>query len=184
MAKLSDFLKPYFRDNSVDMIVTISMGRDNFDLERFPGLRRSAKAPGNLNVFTGADKTNPLIPLLGSKPLNGPEFVEFNLPVDAMRAVQKPYKVNDRRTITTTEKQFDAQSLAELEGQTSVEGSGGGYLSNEISYRSINIRNKYKSKIPTGHLHTPRIEGYNPAKEKKLVEQIKNILISGSMSLD
>ncbi len=177
------FLKPYFRNNSVDMIVTISMGREDFDLERYPALRRSAKAPGNLNVFTGADKTNPLIPLLGSKSLTGPEFVEFSLPADAMMTVQKPYKVNDRRIVTTTEKQFEPQSLAELEGKTSVEGSGGGYLSNEISYRSINLRNKYKSNTAVGHLHTPRISGYEPEVEKAIIQQIEKILVVGALSL-
>ncbi len=181
--EVEHFLKPYFSDNSVDMIVTISMGREDFDLERFPALRRSAKAPGNLNVFTGADKANPLTPLIGSKPLKGPEFVEFSLPVDAMVTIQTPYKVNDRRTVTTTEKQFEPQSLTELEGKTSVEGSGGGYLSNEISYRSINLRNKYKSNIPVGHLHTPRIKGYEPELEKKIVQQIEKILIAGALSL-
>lgn len=181
--EVEHFLKPYLRDNSVDMIVTISMGRDNFDLERFPGLRRSAKAPGNLNVLTGANKTNPLVPLFGAKPLKGPEFVEFSLPVDAMMTVQKPYKVNDRRTVTTTEKQFEPQSLAELDGKISVEGSGGGYLSNEISYRSINLANKYKRAIPVGHLHTPRIKGYEPDVEKQIVQQIEKILIAGVLGL-
>lgn len=182
------FLEPYLKNNSIDMLVTISMGRENFDLERFPALRRSAEAPGNLNIYTGANKTNPLVPMLGDKPLAGEEFVQFSLPVEAMRTIQTPYQVNDRHTVTILEenskpKTFDPKTLNELKGATSVAGSGGGYLSNEISYRSINLRNKLGSKVPTGHLHTPRINGFEPEVEKQIVEQIEKIIIAGALSL-
>ncbi|MRX26660.1 hypothetical protein [Kangiella sp. HZ709] len=177
------FLEPYLSNNAVDMIVTISMGRDHFDLERFPALRRSAEAPDNLNVYTGATKINPLVPKVGENTLQGPEFVEFSLPVEAMQSIKTPYKVNDRRTVSTTDKTFDAQSLKELLDKTSVSGSGGGYLSNEISYRSINLARKLNSKIAIGHLHTPRIQGFDPKAEKAIVEQIKNIIISGGREL-
>ncbi len=178
------FLKPYLKNNAIDMLITISMGRDTFDLERFPALRRSAQAPGNLNVFTGASKNKPLIPMLGKTKLDGPEFVEFSLPVKAMMQIQEPFKVNDRHTVTTTEKTFDPKTLAELKGKTSVAGSGGGYLSNEISYRSINLGNKLKTKVKIGHLHTPRIQGFEPKVEKQIVEQIKKIIVVGAKSLN
>lgn len=183
------FLKPYLKHNSIDMLVTISMGRENFDLERFPALRRSSEAPGNLNVYTGGNKTNPLIPMLGSQPLTGDEFVEFSLPVKAMQSVQTPYKVNDRHTVTILQqnlkpKTFDPKTLSELKNATSVAGSGGGYLSNEISYRSINLGKKLGSKVPTGHLHTPRIKGFEPEIEKQIVQQIEKIIIAGALSLE
>jgi pyrrolidone-carboxylate peptidase len=167
-------LAPYY--DQVDMIITISMGRENFDLERFPGLRRSAKAPDNANIYTGADQKTPLVPLLNGKPLTSPEFVEFSLPVTAMQKAVGHYKINDNKNITTLAGKRTAKSLVELATETSVQGSGGGYLSNEISYRSIVLRNKLNANLPVGHIHTPRIMAFEPATSKKIVEQIKLML--------
>ena len=52
-----------------------------------------------------------------------------------------------------------------------------GYLSNEISYRSIVLRNKLGSTIPTGHIHTPRISDFNAKTNQAIVEQIKAMLV-------
>lgn len=170
-------LKPYFKGSKVDMVVTVSMGRDDFDLEHFPGKRRSAAAPDNLNVLTGANKQNPLIPMLENKPLQGPEFTRYSLPYQAMQQVNSPFKVNDNRKVTTLEKTFEASSLKSLANATSVEGSGGGYLSNEISYRSMILRNDYAPVMPVGHIHTPRFKGFEPEKSEQITEQIKRMLL-------
>lgn len=172
-------VRPYLANNSIDMLVTISMGRSDFDLEHFPGKRRSSSAPGNLNVYSGGSKENPVIPMLGTKPQQGPEFVLFSLPYEAMMQVQTPYKVNDNRVVTTLEKTFAPNSLKELEDAIAVEGGGGGYLSNEISYRTINLGNKLNTNVPTGHIHTPRISEFNKEEVKAIVEQIKKMLILG-----
>jgi len=173
---IEELLTPYFKRNDIDMIVTISMGRENFDIERFPGLRRSAKAPDNLNVYTGANNKNPLIPKLGDGPLKGPEFIEFSLPAAQMTLVQTPYKVNDNHQVTTLEQTFSPKSLAELNGQISVQGAGGGYLSNEISYRSLVLRDLYRPILPVGHIHTPRIKTFSPKTNQDIVGQIKAML--------
>jgi len=178
---IEELLQPYYKD--VDMIVTISMGRSDFDLERFPGLRRSANAPDNLNVYTGATKKTPLKPFFNGKTLQGPEFVEFSLPVDVMGKVVGPYKVNDNAKVSTREGELVALSLAQLSESTSVEGSGGGYLSNEISYRSILLREKYNPVLPVGHIHTPRIKGFEPQKSEKIVKQIKQMLTQAITSI-
>ena len=167
-------LAPYM--TKVDMIVTISMGRDHFDLERFPALRRSAKAPDNVNVFTGASAKNPLIPLLNNSPLKGAEFVEFSLPVEQMKKAQGQYKINDNREVVTLAGKIQGESLKALAGQTSVAGSGGGYLSNEVSYRSILLRNRSNPILPVGHIHTPRIKAYSPEKLEQITFQIKQML--------
>ncbi|MBU2968931.1 hypothetical protein KO527_06180 [Pseudoalteromonas sp. C2R02] len=169
-------LAPYYALNNVDMIVTVSMGREEFDLERFPGKRRSVTAPDNLNVLSGGSKTAPIISQLNDRLLPGNEFVEFSLPVQAMQQAIGPYKVIDNNKITTLEKTFKAKSLTELEHQTAVSGSGGGYLSNEISYRSIRLKNQLNSDIPTGHIHTPRIQQFEPEVEKKIIMQISSML--------
>lgn len=169
-------LAPYYALNNVDMIVTVSMGRKEFDLERFPGKRRSVTAPDNLNVLSGGSKTAPIISQLNDRLLPGNEFVEFSLPVQAMQQAVGPYKVIDNNKITTLEKTFKAKNLTELEHQTAVNGSGGGYLSNEISYRSIRLKNQLNSDIPTGHIHTPRIQQFEPEVEKKIIMQISSML--------
>ncbi len=181
---IESMLTPVFKKNSIDMVATVSMGRDDFDLERFPGRNRSAKAPGNLNVYTGASKDKPLAPMLDGKTLNGPEFVEFSLPVKAMQSVQGRWKVNDNHTVTTKDRgEFQANSLNELRYATSVEGSGGGYLSNEISYRSILLKQQLESTISVGHIHTPRVKGYDKETELAIVEQIKQMLEAAAQTL-
>lgn len=169
-------LAPFYSLNSVDLIATISMGRSDFDLERFPGKRRSAEAPGNLNIYSGGSKTNPVISKLYNQPLPGPEFVEFSLPVNAMIKAKGQYKINDNHQVSTLQKTYSPTSLSELKDQTAVAGSGGGYLSNEISYRSIRLRNELNSKIPTGHIHTPRIQQFEPKSSQAIVEQITEML--------
>ncbi|PKH55611.1 hypothetical protein CXF83_04540 [Shewanella sp. Choline-02u-19] len=181
---IESILTPIYRDNSVDMIFTVSMGRDEFDIERFPGLNRSAAAPDNLNVLTGADKQAPMAPLFNGGTLNGPEFVEFSLPIAAMQTVTGPWKVNDNHTVSTLAKgQFQAKSLAELQSATSVEGSGGGYLSNEISYRAILLQKQFKSVIPVGHIHTPRIAAYDVKIEHDIVEQVTAMVEAAATTL-
>lgn len=161
----------------VDMVATISMGREDFDLERFPGLRRSSKAPGNLNIFTGATAQNPLKPFLKGVEFTTPEFVEFSLPVKAMQKAKGPYKIIDNHKIETLAKgKFEPKTLAELKGETAVQGSGGGYLSNEISYRSIILRNKLNPDLPVGHIHTPRIKDWKYEEVKGIVLQIEDML--------
>ncbi|BDY03400.1 hypothetical protein [Ferrimonas sp. YFM] len=181
---IESLLTPYLEGKKVDMVVTISMGRSDFDLERFPGLNRSAKAPGNRNIFTGATKETPLPPRLMDQALAGPEFVEFSLPVSAMQRAKGPWKIIDNHQVATLEKgEFEASSLEELSGQTSVSGSGGGYLSNEISYRSIRLGNLLEAKVPTGHIHTPRIAQYEADTEAAIVAQIRAMLTQAIGSL-
>ncbi|MFT5521324.1 MAG: pyrrolidone-carboxylate peptidase, partial [Enterobacterales bacterium] len=173
---IEELLTPFIKEKQIDMLITISMGRDDFDIERFPGLRRSAKAPDNLNVYTGADKQNPLLPMLNNKLLDGPEFKEFSLPISAMLKASGEFKINDNRKVSTTEKTFLAVDLNELLNSISVAGSGGGYLSNEVSYRSLLIRDQYYPDLPTGHIHTPRFKGFKPEKTKKIIKQIESMI--------
>lgn len=178
---IENLLAPYYALNNVDMIVTVSMGRKEFDLERFPGKRRSVTAPDNLNVLSGGSKQNPVIPTLHDKPLPGEEFVLFSLPVAKMQQVQGPYKVIDNHKVTSIGKSLkpiviEPQILSELTDHIAVSGSGGGYLSNEISYRSIRLKDQLNSTIPTGHIHTPRIQQFDPDVEEKIIKQIRSML--------
>lgn len=181
---IESLLTPIYRDNRVDAIFTVSMGRDNFDLERFPGRNRSADAPDNLNIMTGATPAAPKAPLLEGNTLNGPEFVEFSLPVDAMQNIEGRWPINDNRTVTTlTKGTFSADSLLELQNATSVEGSGGGYLSNEISYRAVLLGQQFNSAIKVGHIHTPRVSRHDPATEMAIVDQITTMVEAAATRL-
>jgi pyrrolidone-carboxylate peptidase len=179
--EIESLLAPYYALNSVNLIATISMGRSDFDLEHFPGLRRSATAPDNVNIYTGANKTNPIVPSLLTVPLEGAEFVLFSLPYKAMMKAKGPYKINDNRGVTILQaglaQDITANSLAELSDKIAVQGGGGGYLSNEISYRSIVLRNRLSSTIPTGHIHTPRISGFDAKTNQAIIDQIKAMLV-------
>jgi pyrrolidone-carboxylate peptidase len=169
--------EPLIVSKAIHMLVTISMGRSQFDLERFPGRRRSATAPDNLNVYSGASSDKPLVPRLGAELLPGPEFVEFSLPARAMQNREGWYQVNDNRTVTSIERgEFQATSLQELFSQTAVRGGGGGYLSNEISFRTVRLVRAHDSEIIVGHIHTPSISGYEPEKLREITEQIIRML--------
>ncbi|MXR67659.1 hypothetical protein GNT65_03075 [Shewanella sp. JBTF-M18] len=181
---IESLLTPVYRENSVNAIFTVSMGRDDFDLERFPGRNRSAAAPDNLNVLTGATAQSPKAPMFDGKPLYGPEFVEFSLPVGAMQSVKGKWKINDNHTVTTLSRgEFDAGSLSELQNATSVNGSGGGYLSNEISYRAVLLGQRFNSGIKVGHIHTPRVKAYEPETEMAIVDQVKAMVKAAATRL-
>ncbi|GAA4874220.1 hypothetical protein GCM10023333_03870 [Ferrimonas pelagia] len=180
---IESLLTPYLRDNSVDLILTVSMGRDQFDLERFPGRNRSASAPDNRNVHTGASKSTPLPPSLNGAELHGPEFVEFSLPAAQMQQATGPYAIRDNRTIRTLNGKREAQALHQLDGTVSVEGSGGGYLSNEISYRSLLLKQLLGSPVPIGHIHTPKVNGFEPAHNRAIVEQLHAMIEHAALAL-
>jgi len=190
---VEQLLTPYIKESAsssgIDAVFTISMGREFFDIERFPSLRRSAKAPDNLNVYTGASSSLPLVPRLNGLPLNGSEykgaeFVEFSLPVEVMQAADTHFKVIDNRKISTLTSTSEPSSLAELTGKVSVSGSGGGYLSNEISYRSMLIRNRYNPELPVGHIHTPRIAAFEPKTSLIITNDIIKMLEQVSVNLE
>nr|WP_244958602.1 hypothetical protein [Pseudoalteromonas fuliginea] len=100
-----------------------------------------------------------------------------------MQKAKGPYKVIDNHEVTTLEKTYKAGSYGELKNSIAVNGGGGGYLSNEIAYRSIRLRDVLNSSIPTGHIHTPRIQQFEPETEAKIVKQIKAMLEQSLVAL-
>ena len=172
---VEDLLRPAFRRGLV-LALTVSMGRDHFDLERFPGLRRSAETPDNANASSGTSASNPLVPpdLAGAE---APEFLEFSLPAAAMSAVEGRWEIHDNRSVASAERgTFEARSLGELARDTSIRGSSGGYLSNEIAYRSLLLQKQLDVEFPLGHLHTPALSGHDATLEREIVEQARRIV--------
>ena len=153
--------------------ITVSMGRDGFDLERFPGRRRSAAALDNCDQSGSGTTERPVAPA----DLDGPEFLEFSLPADAMAAAPGRWPVRDnRRVATLAQGEVIAESLAELDGHTAVAGSGGGFLSNEVAYRSLLLQRRLGVNFPLGHVHVPAIAGYDAEAEQAIVAQLRHIL--------
>ena len=128
-------------------------------------------------MLTGASDNDPLVPMLDGRPLTGPEFVEFSLPAAVMVRAAGDWTIRDNRNVQTVESgALEALSLSQLQGETAVRGSGGGYLSNEISYRSIRLRNQAGLTFPIGHIHTPSVRGYQETEEHRIVAQISGML--------
>ena len=160
----------------VRMVVTVSMGRDAFDLERFPGRRRSSPNPDNERRLGGGTAEQPVVP----DGLDGPEFLEFSLPAAAMAAAGGRWTVRDNRRVTTVARgSVVVESLAELADETAVEGSGGGYLSNEIAYRALLCARRLGLDVPMGHIHVPAIRGHDAGCERDIVDQAQRLIAAG-----
>jgi pyrrolidone-carboxylate peptidase len=154
------FFRPYMEQRQVDMIITISRGRTEFDLERYTGRRRSALRGDNAGRSILDANPVSTIPLSGSAHLAGPEFLESTLPIATLLKLQGSYKVNDNRTITFLNEgqeaeKMEATTLADLAGRIAHAGSGGGFLSNEISYRTHLLREQLGVALAVGHIHVP-----------------------------
>jgi len=136
----------------VDMIMTISQGGSElkpgaseaaqsraFELERYAGRRRAPSGPDN----AGVDPAKGSELKEGKRLSKGPEFLESSLP---------------RTEMSGRKETADESERSEVGGKAAA-GSGGGFLSNEIFYRTALLRADEKSSVPVGHLHVP----YQPA---------------------
>lgn len=160
--------------------VTVSMGRDGFDLERFPGRRRSAATLDNANAAGGGSPERPLAP----PGVAGPEFLEFSLPAAPMANMQGRWPVRDnRRVITLAAGSLFAKSIARLHRHIAVAGSPGGYLSNEVAYRSLLLQQRLGVSFPLGHVHVPALRGHDATLEEAIVDQLRSILAAAVASV-
>ncbi|MFE2727799.1 pyroglutamyl peptidase [Kitasatospora sp. NPDC059327] len=154
---------------SADQITTVSQGYPGlFTVEAWAGRARSADPyPDNTGALSGGTREHPVTaPGLGP----GPEFIPTTLPASAMTAVQQPYPVALNTTVTEIPAGADAPVDREdgpTPGSRAVEGGGGGYLSNEVAYRSNRLRLDLAPRLPGGHLHTPVLTGL-PASSDQL----------------
>ncbi|MFE7182076.1 pyroglutamyl peptidase [Streptomyces erythrochromogenes] len=153
-----------------DIITTVSQGYPGiFTLEDWAGRARSADPyPDNARALSGGTRERPVTaPGLGP----GPEFIRTTLPAGAVTAaVQTPYPVLLNSDVT----EIPAGATAPVDrtdgptpGSRAVAGGGGGYLSNEVAYRSNRLRAELAPHLPGGHLHTPVLTGL-PADAQQL----------------
>jgi pyrrolidone-carboxylate peptidase len=157
---VEDAFRPHYvaGPQRADMVTTISQGRPGkFDLEVWNGRRRDVVSIGdNNNVWGGGTPTAPVVfPGVGP----GPEFLHTSLPVAAMAAAGTvPFPVNVDVPVVEIPAGGTGPVTAPngpTPGSTAVEGSGGGYLSNEVAYRDTLLRDEFAPALPAGHLHTP-----------------------------
>jgi hypothetical protein len=149
------------------MLVTISQGSVDFELERFAGRRRSSgNYPDNRAELAGGDEAAPLV--APGMPA-GAEFIETTMGVSTRAALTAgqvgigPDSIAVRTdSLVVVPPGGSAGSVsgssAIANAATAVEGSGGGYLSNEIYYRTLNVVRSNNAAIPMIHLHTPALE--------------------------
>ncbi|MFG2983837.1 pyroglutamyl peptidase [Streptomyces sp. NPDC048258] len=147
---------------SADLITTVSQGYPGiFTLEAWAGRARSADPyPDNTGSLSGGTRSHPVAaPGLGA----GPEFIRTTLPADAVTdTVRTPYPV----LLNTAVTEIPAGGTEPVDredgptpGSRAVAGGGGGYLSNEVAYRSNRLRGELAPRLPGGHLHTPVLTG-------------------------
>ncbi|AUY53807.1 pyroglutamyl peptidase [Streptomyces sp. CB01881] len=144
-----------------DQITTISQGYPGlFTLEAWAGRARSADPyPDNVGALSGGTRDHPVTaPGLGP----GAEFIATSLPAEEMTTVQQPFPVRLNSAVTEIPAGGDRPVDREdgpTPGSRAVAGGGGGYLSNEVAYRSNRLRLELAPDLPGGHLHTPVLTG-------------------------
>ncbi|WP_327673983.1 pyroglutamyl peptidase [Kitasatospora sp. NBC_00458] len=146
---------------SADLVTTISQGYPGlFTLEAWAGRSRSADPyPDNTGTLSGGTREHPVTaPGLGP----GAEFIATSLPTGPMTAVQQPYPLKVNTTVTEIPAGADRpvdRADGPTPGSRAVAGGGGGYLSNEVAYRTNRLRLELAPQLPGGHLHTPVLTG-------------------------
>lgn len=181
-----------------DLIVTISMGSStDFELEEFAGRRRSVAsgASENLGMAGGGTERAPReIPGAGA----GPEFLRTNVPaadLEAMRGTlgrRRPLPGERAvREIQAGETSPRRSASGPTAGSTAVAGSGGGFLSNEIYYRTRLLQHATQE-LGGGsaitrviHVHTPLLDAPDAtdrrafdARRNALVRQVRALILA------
>ncbi len=174
------------------LVMSISQGSSQFEFEETAGRRRSAGSfLDNLNRPSGTE-TNPTIPPGSPALAASPEFLPHSVPsamLGAMRgaegrtgAIPEETTVKDLPIGATQPRTLPAGPGTNP--GIAVEGSGGGFLSNEIFYRNSLLRTQLGSTIPMIHLHTPRLPpGATDTVRNNFIDRTRAILRASLPSL-
>ena len=181
---LSEVVSPSSR-----LVITCSMGRSQFDIERYVIGRRTSAAPDNCNLIRSDEPITAEDSVCDDPPTepNFYEFLESSLPSTPFSGASRfgPWNTKFNAEIETRERGvFEALSLEDLQNQTAKQGSGGGFLSNEISYRSLLWQKRRGTSTPMGHIHVPKMEGYDPVVIAQILEQFRLILLAITQELN
>ncbi|MEM9267205.1 MAG: DUF4157 domain-containing protein, partial [Cyanobacteria bacterium P01_F01_bin.13] len=171
------FFRPFLSGrNAADMVMTISRGGSReFEVEEFAGRRRSSGGFADNLGRTQGSRRSPVVPP-GVGP--GPEFLRTTLPTREIRSElgrTSPLRGETRIREIPTGRQRPRRRSRPTSGSIAVSGSGGGFLSNEIFYRTTLLRSQTGSTIPVGHLHTPNPNVTNAPTVSQIVSRIERI---------
>jgi pyrrolidone-carboxylate peptidase len=181
---VENFLRPHLSGpNPPHLVMSISQGGAQFELEEFAGRRRSTTGfKDNLGQDSGGSPKKPIEPP-GVGP--GKEFIRASVPDATLKnmrgalgrntAIKEETQVKDLPAGTDQPRTSDAGPPKDA--GLSVEGSGGGFLSNEIFYRNSLLISSSGAKVPTIHLHTPQLQpGETDSVRNKLIATIRKVL--------
>jgi hypothetical protein len=181
---VENHLRPFLTSTEPPLLVmSISQGSFMFEFEEWAGRRRSTDVfLDNLGRSSGGSKSNPIVP---PGLASGAEFLPHSVPsatLGAMRGAEGRTAAIPEET-TVRDLPPGATQPRDLPGgpgsstNPAVEGSGGGFLSNEIFYRNSLLRTQLNSTVPMIHLHTPRLPpGATDAVRNNFIDRIKAIL--------
>jgi lipoprotein-anchoring transpeptidase ErfK/SrfK len=179
-----NFLRPHLTGTQPPhLVVSISQGGVMFEMEEWAGRRRSTETyKENLGLGSGGTETKPVEPPGLAK---GAEFLGTNVSpamLGAMRgAVGRKGAIPEETTVKdvtpgATQPSTHTAGPSATPGQ-SVEGAGGGFLSNEIFYRNSLLRTQTGSTVPVIHVHTPMLApGASDKVRNDLIEKTRKIL--------
>jgi pyrrolidone-carboxylate peptidase len=188
---VENYLRPKLTaTNPPHLVMSISQGSAKFELEEFAGRRRSTDTfADNLGEFGGGGShTKPLVPPgVGT----GPEFLPHTVPAATLAAMRGAAGRKGAITEETEVKDLppgatQARDRPKGPGSTpeskktpgiAVEGSGGGFLSNEIFYRNSLLQTTLGTKVPMIHMHTPTLPpGVADARRNGFIDTTRKIL--------
>jgi hypothetical protein len=188
---VENYLRPHLSSpHPPHLVMSISQGGTDFEFEEWAGRRRGGRDQShtdyaeNLGQRSGATPTNPVEPP-GLAP--GSEFLGHNVPAPMLGAMRGA--VGRKGAIPAETDVYDLPSGATKPRRVkggpganagkAVEGSGGGFLSNEIFYRNALLRTQTGSTVPIIHLHTPKVApDAGDAVRNSFIATIEKILLS------
>jgi pyrrolidone-carboxylate peptidase len=196
---IEEIVEPLLRANTVDMIVTVSQGREElYDVERFTTSYRGPWDDNHERARLPVRYYKPLsssgVELLGDLS-SLPKFLEGDLPIGSIidnRTSTKvifnqrweTYNGDERPLALEGDTKNVADGLPPTADQVVIEASGGHFLSNESFFRVAYMRETLDElatvNARTGHLHLPKLQSFtNPSfsavDSKALVKIVVNI---------
>ena len=200
---VEDVIRPFIQgDDPVDMVMTISQGGDRFELEQFAGRSRFLQNRGRINwrhdpfIRDNLGRIEglyyPTLPrdLIGDSGISAAEFRESSLPMQVIRDTLRQAGITnidiDRHVEEVVvsdsgEMRVHFSTTGPSPGSFALKGSGGGFLSNEISYRTLRLRDTSgNARLPVGHLHVPRLEN-NPETERATITRTIRQIIGAAL---
>ncbi|MEV5961076.1 hypothetical protein AB0L70_04895 [Kribbella sp. NPDC051952] len=167
-------LAPHYRrgPQRADLVMTASQGRVGiFDLEVFNGRRRSVSSIGDNNNLWGGGTI--AAPVVSPSMPPGPEWITSSLPLARMaQADVTPFRTRVNTSvleIPAGQTEPVRQPNGPTPGSIASEGTGGGYLSNEVAYRNTLQRDLLDPSMPAGHLHVP-VLSFDPANKTEITD--------------